>query len=89
LNPLAALGRSWQMTRGRFGYVVGCYIFVSAGEYFLTLLFQHFEQPSVVALANVADALVNGMLGCYWIFLAWVMYVHIKATEPATIPAQE
>ena len=83
LNPLAALGRSWRMTRGRFGYVVGCYIFVGTGEYFLSQLAQYFEISSAVTWVNSVDAFINSVIACYWIFLAWVMYMRIKAAEAA------
>ena len=89
LNPLAALRRSWQMTRGRFGYVVGCYIFVGTGEYLLIMLFQYLESPSAISWLNGVDAILNSALGSYWTFLAWVMYIRIKSTgaqagEPVT-----
>ena len=83
LNPLDALGRSWQMTRGRFGYVVGCYVFVGTAEYFLTQLLQHFERTSIHTFTwlNVVDVFLKALISCYWIFLSWVMYTRIKATE--------
>ena len=76
LGPLAALGRSWQMTRGRFWYVLGCYVFVGTAEYFLTQLPQ-FEPANCFTWLNAVENLISGLFACYWIVLAWVMYTRI------------
>jgi hypothetical protein len=77
LGPLAALGRSWQMTRGRFWYVLGCYVFVGTAEHFLTHLSHSFGQHTHFTWLNAVDNLIGGLFTCYWIVLAWVMYKRI------------
>jgi hypothetical protein len=86
MNPLAALGKSWRMTRGRFGYVIGSYVFVGTAEYFLTASFQHFEVMGTFGWSDAVDQVIGSLFACYWILLAWVMYVRIRESETTPPP---
>jgi hypothetical protein len=90
LNPLRALARSWRMTRGHFWYVLGCYIFVGTAEYFLNQLAAHFELPQQFTWIDAIDCFTSSLFTCYWILLAWVMYLRIQAADspgPPPVPA--
>ena len=85
MEPLTALKRSWQMTRGRFWYVLGCYVLVGTTEYFMLLPFQIYESPHSFNCAKAIDLLISGAFTCYWVLLAWCMYWRIRDAEnPAT-----
>ena len=89
MNPLAALGKSWRMTQGRLGYVIGCYVFVGTAEYLFTIACQHFSTARVFDWANAIEQFLGGFFSCYWIFLAWCMYLRIRdgASEDGALNA--
>ena len=81
MGPLAALKRSWQMTRGRFGYVLGCYVFLGTAEYFIGALLRNYESPHRFTWVKAIELLITSVLTCYWILLAWCMYWRIKQAD--------
>ena len=90
MGARAALKRSWQMTRGAFWYVLGCYLCLVAIEQLLHWLFAstHFtSEPAGLSgfLFDIADEVTSPL----WIIVSWVMYNQIKAKEPepAEMPA--
>jgi hypothetical protein len=79
----AALGRSWQMTRGAFWYVLGCYVFFPAIDQLLHWLFKsiHFLS-SLPSLFGVLVNLVYDVVSPFSVIVSWVMYNQIKAARP-------
>lgn len=76
---------SWQMTRGRFGYVFGCYVILGAVEYFLERWFGGFDLVSLGWI--ILSSIVNALFGCLWILLGWTMYHQIKSVEAEGVTA--
>jgi magnesium-transporting ATPase (P-type) len=79
LRARASLKRSWQMTRGRFGYVLGCYVFLGTADYFLNTEFGNFSDTSLTV--TIILNIVNELFSCLWVLLGWAMYQQIKAVE--------
>jgi hypothetical protein len=83
LDAIDALKRSWEMTRNHFGYVLGCYLLLAAGDEFLQWAFTPpTDGPSYVwdwawPVAQYGLALYN----CAWIVLSWQMYLRIKEAD--------
>jgi hypothetical protein len=78
MPPLAALKRSWQMTRGFFWYVLGSYVFLGTAEYCVGSIFQDFEPSKSVNWVKLVHFLFDSIVQCYWLLLAWCMYRQIK-----------
>jgi len=76
-----SLRESWQMTRGRFGYVFGCYVILGTVDYFLNMLFDYFDQFSPGHGIATAGHVMTELFGCLWIVLGWTMYQQIKSVD--------
>jgi hypothetical protein len=83
MNPLPALRRSWQMTRGHFGYVLGCYVIVGTAEYFISYFFDLSGATNSFTWAEATNHLFVSIMNCYWILLAWCMFWRIRDAENA------
>ena len=91
-----SLKSSWRMTRGHFGYVLGCYLLLGVAivviQTFLPFLPYDTAYDIIAAiLINIASAVA----GSVWTVLAWVMYVRIVLADAqafrssAPLPALE
>jgi hypothetical protein len=77
-NAIDAIIDSWEMTKGRFGYVLGCYVFLGTADYFAISLFGYVG-PGGFGFIEIAGNIVAGIFGCLWDLMAWCMYQQIKA----------
>lgn len=82
-----ALQRSWEMTKGHFWYVAGCYLVIGFGDWSLRRFVEapvHVSYLGFDWLAHVGFSLTDSV----WIVLSWCMYLRIKATDtPQTMEA--
>jgi hypothetical protein len=90
MGARAGLKRSWQMTRGAFWYVLGCYAFLAVLQMILRWLFAPTNLRSATSgwsglLADVAEEVVAPL----WVIVSWVMYNQIKAAKPGNAPTTE
>lgn len=79
-----ALQRSWEMTKGYFWFVAGCYLFLGLGDWLI-------NWTMALPLLGGADYGTNwvGVPGEFglelidstWIILSWCMYLRIKEVE--------
>jgi uncharacterized membrane protein len=82
MGARAALKRSWQMTRGAFWYVLGCYCFLLAVQQLLNWLFASIRFPSGPAgLSGLLVNLTKEVVSPLWIIVSWVMYNQIKERD--------
>jgi hypothetical protein len=81
LPALDALKKSWKMTKGRFAYVFGCYVFLAVFEYSIGELQNHFFPSSRLSLASAVCVTITTLLDSIWIFMAWCMYQRIKSAD--------
>ncbi len=81
MRAIDSLKKSWEMTKGRFGYVFGCYVFLGTAEYFAQQLLDHFASSASFGVVNLINHIINGLVGCLWVLMAWCMYWRIKGHE--------
>jgi hypothetical protein len=77
MGARAALKRSWEMTRGHFAYVGGCYLFLGG------LMVSPLEGQTISA-SGITYILIKYLLELgqsLWTILAWCMYLRIKEAE--------
>jgi len=74
-----ALARSWEMTKDRFVYVLGCYIFLWSGIWLIDRIMQYVDDrlTGTDLLSQVSYAFLDPL----WIVMAWCMYLRIKAAD--------
>ena len=81
LNARDALYRSWEMTKGHFWYVAGCYLFLGFGEWLIHKLMgpslNGTDRGSVWILVQLGLRTIDSL----WIFLSWCMYQRIKEAD--------
>lgn len=83
MGARAALKRSWEMTRGHFWYVAGCYLFLGGMMWFAEWLVEpplHDRQASMAG-ASLMIHFCFALADNIWIIIAWVMYHRIKTEE--------
>jgi len=80
-----ALAASWQMTRSRFGYVLGCYLIFGVIEGLLQYGI-NFLHASIAILWPITFSV--DVIDTYPIIIAWVMYLRFRAGEE-TLPVVE
>jgi hypothetical protein len=80
MNAWQALKRSWELTRGHFWYVGGCYLFIGGSIWMITWLvtspsstrFHEMPWPVQVFLQLIEPI---------WMISAWCMYLRIREVE--------
>jgi hypothetical protein len=94
-NPLAALGRSWTLTRGNGARLFG-FFFLLFITYLVLLMVVSMVLGTILGLlgdpvAQFGDALLMGLLNASWVtvFLAVLAAVHDQFAGPAAAPAGE
>jgi hypothetical protein len=81
-----ALWQSWEMTKGHFWYVLGCYLFLGLGQW---LIHWTITSPVNGADSGLGWAWLPVQFGIklfesIWIILSWCMYQRIKETDAAS-----
>ena len=73
---------SWHMTRGHFGYVLGCYLLLGIPIVVGDCLLPNLGFTDVgSAVGAVLIQYVTSVLTTPWIVLSWVMYLHVTAAD--------
>ena len=82
-----ALKRSWEMTKGRFWYVVFCYLIMGVGGYMLQILLQSNWMDARFSFTGffIIKLIVLGFVDSLWIVLGWQMYREIKDVPTSEI----
>ena len=83
-----ALEKSWEMTRGRFFYVLGCILALTALNIFVNSVFQHFGDINALNLLGLSHHFISDLIDSLSIFVAWEMYWRIKAIRATPPPTQ-
>jgi hypothetical protein len=80
-----ALVKSWEMTKGRFWYVLGCYVLLGTAEYSISSVFTHFV-PETPKLFEIPLDTLNDFCESVWVLVAWRMYLQIREADGITLP---
>lgn len=79
LTAIAALKRSWKMSKSHFWYLTGCLFFLTLGE---TLLYLGITWPlEGVPWSAVPTGFVTELISTMWLVLTWSMCLRIKKAE--------
>jgi hypothetical protein len=83
MNAVNALKRSWEMTKGHFWYVLGCYLFLWLGGWLITwaILLPVDAPDSSMGWAWLPVHLGARFIDSSWLILSWCMYLRIKEAE--------
>jgi len=80
LGAWDALKRSWEMTKGHFRYVMGCYLFLGLGAWLIIWLIS-LPFPDADNEMSLPVEFASHLIDSLWIVLSWSMYVRIKEAE--------
>jgi hypothetical protein len=81
-----AFEKSWEMTRGRFLYVLGCILALTALNIFVNSVLQHFGDIKSPNLLGLSHHFISDLIDSLSIFVAWEMYWRIKAIRATPPP---
>lgn len=81
MNAQNALRKSWEMTRGHFWYVVGCYLFLGLGLWAGHYLLWRANLENTWDGAPVLFHFGFNLTDHVWVLLAWCMYLRIKTAD--------
>ncbi len=86
IGARAAFRRNWQMMRGYFWYVFGCYMFLVGPTEFIRWLISSANDHQPFTAAQIIFRCGEMILGPLWLILSWVVYLRIKEAD-APLPA--
>ncbi len=83
MGPWQAICKSWRMTRGRFWYVGGNFLFLGSAMWLMSYLLHLYVSYDSWIMVGVFLILNQGYatVGQALILLCWCMYHRIKALE--------
>jgi hypothetical protein len=89
LKAWPALKKSWEMTKGHFGYVLGCYVFLWFCDWSINwAVLSPVDAPeSSLGWAWFPAHLAARIVDSLWLILSWCMYLRIKETGALAKPA--
>jgi heme/copper-type cytochrome/quinol oxidase subunit 4 len=84
-----ALWQSWEMTKGHFRYVLGCYLFLGLGLWLIrwTITSPVNDPGFGLSWAWMLVQFCLMLIELLWIVLSWCMYLRIKemGTQPLSV----
>ncbi len=84
MGPWSAMRKSWQMTRGRFWYVGGNFLFLGSAMWLMRYLLHTYVHYDDRVMTGIFIILNQGCatFGQAMIILCWCLYQRIEALEP-------
>ena len=88
LKARDALWQSWEMTKGHFGYVLGCYLFLGLSQWLIrwTISSPINGSDSGLSWAWILVQFCLMLIESLWIVLSWCMYLRIKEVDSIAPP---
>ncbi|MCE0496860.1 MAG: glycerophosphoryl diester phosphodiesterase membrane domain-containing protein [Methylacidiphilales bacterium] len=83
-----ALKRSWEMTKGHFVYVLGCYLFLWGGTWLIDWPLGKLDVDRLTGVDFIFQ-LIRSLIDTLWVVMSWCMYLRIKAADQPPVGHSE